>query len=152
VARAGALTALSQTLLKVSSPGVPDFYQGTEVPCLTLVDPDNRRPVDFHGRRAMLDALRREAEEDPLDLARRVVDAPEDGRAKMLVPSRALAFRRAHRALFEDGQYVPLEARGDRARHAVAFARRSGGEAAIALAARFFLTLRLEAAVWDGTV
>ena len=61
LARAGALTSLSQLLLKITAPGVPDFYQGTELWSLSLVDPDNRRPVDYGKRRALLDEIQRRA-------------------------------------------------------------------------------------------
>ncbi len=141
VARAGMLASLAQTLVKVVAPGVPDFYQGTELWDLSLVDPDNRRPVDFAGRRALLDALRAGVEADRRGLVRRLIAAPEDGRVKLFVTSEALRFRRANRDLFERGAYVPLEARGARAGHVIAFARVAGERAAVALAGRFFLKL-----------
>jgi (1->4)-alpha-D-glucan 1-alpha-D-glucosylmutase len=115
VARPACWSSLSQVLLKIASPGVPDFYQGTELWDLSLVDPDNRRPVDFETRRAHLQTLRLEATRDPRALADRLRAAPEDGRVKMFVIMRALQFRRTQRALFQEGSYEGLAAQGARA-------------------------------------
>jgi (1->4)-alpha-D-glucan 1-alpha-D-glucosylmutase len=137
----GLLNSVSQTLLKIAAPGVPDFYQGTELWEFHLVDPDNRRPVDFERRRLSLDALAREAEGDAAGLAERLLAGIEDGRLKLYVTSRALGFRRSHRRLFDGAEYVPLSAGGRRRRHVVAFARTGAGEAVVAAAARFFVRL-----------
>ena len=139
IARAGVYTGLSRTLIKITAPGVPDFYQGTELWDLSLVDPDNRRPVDFVSRRAMLEDLDRRAAEDPAALARTLVASPADGAIKLYVTSRALRFRRERPALFQKGDYVPLLATGARARHVVAFGRTLADETAITVASRFFL-------------
>ncbi len=145
VAYHGALNSLSQTLLKVAAPGVPDFYQGTELWDLSLVDPDNRRPVDFGLRAAMLSELDRRDAGDRASLQRELLAGWRDGRVKLYVTSRALAARRAHSALFLDGDYVPLPVRGAKARHLVAFARRRGDGWAIAMAPRLTVGLtRLE--------
>ena len=140
-ARAGMLNSLSQTLLKVAAPGVPDFFQGTEVWDFSLVDPDNRRPVDYGLRRRLLDSLREGEEAGRAALTEELLASPEDGRVKLYVTSRALNFRRARAALFAEGEYVPLEAEGPRARCAVAFARRLGNEEVLAVAGRFFTRL-----------
>jgi (1->4)-alpha-D-glucan 1-alpha-D-glucosylmutase len=141
VGRAGMLNSLSQIVLKIASPGVPDFYQGTEVWDLSLVDPDNRRPVDYARRRELLASLREEEAAAPQGLAARLLARPEDGRVKMHVTRAALRFRGAARDLFERGSYVPLSASGARSAHVCAFARRLGPRAAVAAAGRFFLAL-----------
>ncbi len=148
VVRAGIRTSLSQVLLKAASPGAPDFYQGTELWDLNLVDPDNRRPVDFDRRRRMLETLPPEGE----DAARKLLEESDDGRIKMYVTRAALRFSRGRRPLFDLGDYVPLEARGPRADHVCAFARLHGETAALAVAGRFFLRLGGEGPeAWRGT-
>ena len=124
----GLFNSLSQTLLKLASPGVPDTYQGTEMWDFSLVDPDNRRPVDYDRRRRMLEDLRSAAESaggDLRDLARDLVATREDGRIKLYVTHRSLACRRDHPGLFTAGEYIPLAAEGSKAAHLFAFARRA---------------------------
>jgi (1->4)-alpha-D-glucan 1-alpha-D-glucosylmutase len=135
IAHAGMCNGLSQVLLKIASPGVPDFYQGNELWDLRLVDPDNRQPVDYEKRRCVLKKVRNA---DPAELMRE----PGDGAIKLLVTQRALRFRRAHHDLFAEGGYLPLRATGDSQNHVVAFARMGGRRAAIAVAGRFFTALR----------
>jgi (1->4)-alpha-D-glucan 1-alpha-D-glucosylmutase len=125
----GLFTALSQTLLKLTSPGVPDIYQGQELWDFSLVDPDNRRPVDFARRRDMLARLRAIiAAGDPAlaALARQLAQNPRDPRLKLFVTWRVLQFRRRHAELFQLGDYIPLDVQGPRARHVCAFARVCG--------------------------
>jgi len=124
----GLYSALSQTLLKLTSPGVPDVYQGQEVWDFRLVDPDNRRPVDYASHRAMLAQLQSEVagnDQALAALARRLAQDPRDPRLKLFVTWQTLQFRRRHAELFRSGEYVPLEVEGARARHVCAFARRS---------------------------
>ena len=135
VASAGMWNALSQVLLKVTAPGVPDFYQGTEIWNLTLVDPDNRRPVDFSQLRRVLDHLDRVADQEPAALVDRLAQSPGDGLIKMYVTSRALRFRRANRELFARGAYYPLRAAGNQQAHVISFARALGRNQVIVLAA-----------------
>ena len=128
VARFGVFNSLAQTLLKLTAPGVPDIYQGMELFDFSLVDPDNRRPVDYTQRARLLRSLRQEVERrEPkgtlADLAHTLIAQPEDGRAKLYVIHRALQLRREHPDLFRRGSYEPLEASGDRADHVFAFAR-----------------------------
>jgi (1->4)-alpha-D-glucan 1-alpha-D-glucosylmutase len=122
----GLYTALSQKVLQLLAPGVPDIYQVQELWDFSLVDPDNRRPVDFDQRRRLLAQLRNESQEPEahLALARRLGRTPRDGRIKLWVTSQALHLRRRAIELFVAGQYVPLEAVGDKAQHVVAFALR----------------------------
>ena len=138
VATAGMLNSLSQLLLKIASPGVPDFYQGSELWDLSLVDPDNRRPVDYAIRQSMLAEITREAASDPLALTKKLLGRPADGRIKMYVTCRALGWRRNHARLFREGAYVPLEGAGRRARHLIAFGRGWNEHHVIVIAGRFF--------------
>jgi (1->4)-alpha-D-glucan 1-alpha-D-glucosylmutase len=140
VLRPGLLGAVAQVVLKTASPGVPDFYQGTELPEFRLVDPDNRQPVDFDRRRRLLAELQREAESDAAGLARRLM-AGTDGRLKLWVTSRALGLRRARAALFTDGSYEPLAASGPRQEEVVAFARTHERRTVMAVVGRFFTRL-----------
>jgi (1->4)-alpha-D-glucan 1-alpha-D-glucosylmutase len=157
LARPGYWNGLCQLLLKLGAPGVPDIYQGTELWDFSLVDPDNRRPVDFARRRALLRELLPHPERPAGALLEQLVHRPEDGRVKLLVMQRALAFRRAQRALFEQGRYEPLAASGARAEHVVAFARVRGEAAALVVAGRHFAGLGEKAAqlplgeVWRDT-
>jgi len=116
IARLGAVNSLTQTLLKLTSPGVPDIYQGNEIWDYSLVDPDNRRPVDYNRRREMLRSL---ATANPPDLLR---DWP-DGQIKMFLTQRVLQFRREHVELFQNGEYLPVTPSGAFAECCVSFAR-----------------------------
>jgi (1->4)-alpha-D-glucan 1-alpha-D-glucosylmutase len=122
VAHAGAINALAQQLLKLTAPGVPDVYQGTELWDQSLVDPDNRRPVDYAQRTRLLRGLQRRR--PGRRLAADLLETKADGRIKLYLTSRALACRAAYPDLFARGEYVPLEAEGTAADHVVAFARR----------------------------
>ncbi|MDI6854643.1 MAG: malto-oligosyltrehalose synthase [Deltaproteobacteria bacterium] len=120
----GALNSLSQVLLKITSPGVPDFYQGTELWDLSLVDPDNRRPVDFQKRRSFLDELIRADEHNGPDFLKDLLSNWQDGRIKLYLTVKALNFRRNHLDLFQKGNYIPVDAAGPQKGKVVAFARR----------------------------
>jgi (1->4)-alpha-D-glucan 1-alpha-D-glucosylmutase len=140
----GALNSLSMVLIKYASPGVPDLYQGNELMDLSLVDPDNRRPVDYPARARWLDRLEAIAAAPAhgmADAVRELALEPHDGGAKLWVLWRLLALRAAQPALFRDGGYEPVNARGDRSHHVVAFARRLGEESLIAVAGRLFVGL-----------
>ncbi|ODS52891.1 MAG: malto-oligosyltrehalose synthase [Acidobacteria bacterium SCN 69-37] len=145
VARLGVVNALAQLVLKIASPGVPDFYQGTELWDLSLVDPDNRRPVNFARRERWLDdALVWMADPDPtrrIATIGELIDAWPDGRLKLFLTAAGLRLRRAHRDLFIDGGYLPLDAHGERAAHVVALARRHGAAAAVAVVPRLVHTV-----------
>jgi (1->4)-alpha-D-glucan 1-alpha-D-glucosylmutase len=141
IARAGMFNSLSQTLLKIASPGVPDFYQGTEIWDFSLVDPDNRRPVDYERRKRLLDSLRGDETGDRASLADDLLRSAPDGRVKMFVTTGALNYRMNNRDLFERGEYLPLQPAGERERHVVSFARRVGDRAAVVIATRFFMRM-----------
>jgi (1->4)-alpha-D-glucan 1-alpha-D-glucosylmutase len=146
IVQPGLYNSLSQALLKITSPGVPDFYQGTELWDFSLVDPDNRRPVDYAVRRNLLGRLAEVSDTDGLRSAvERALAQPVDGWLKLLVTSRALAARRAQVHLFEQGTYVPLEIAGAKARDVIAFARVADGSAAITAVGRFFSDLDVPA-------
>ncbi len=157
VARIGMLNSLTQTLLKLTVPGVPDIYQGQEIWDFSLVDPDNRRPVDYGLRRRMLEGLReRLARGDRVGLARELFESWEDGRIKMYLIHQTLGLRREKPELFAAGEYLPLRGTGQRAAHLVAFARRHGDDSVIAIAPRLPATLTRErdfalpqAEVWE---
>ncbi len=117
------LNSLSQTLLKIPSPGVPDFYQGTELWDLSLVDSDNRRTVDYSIREAMLAEIKSALAVDRLALAQRLFASPGDGAIKMYVISEALGLRRRNETLFRDGAYLSFEASGTRMNKVIAFVR-----------------------------
>jgi (1->4)-alpha-D-glucan 1-alpha-D-glucosylmutase len=146
VARFGAVNSLSQTLLKLTSPGVPDIYQGNEIWDYSLVDPDNRRPVDYRRRREMLESL---ATAHPRDLVRNWTD----GRIKMFLTQRVLRFRREHVALFQRGEYLPLTPDGAFAECCVSFARRLGDEWIVVIAPRLSSRIGFPpiAEIWQDT-
>jgi len=116
-ARLGAINSLAQTLLKLTSPGVPDIYQGNETWDFSLVDPDNRRPVDYKRRAEMLSCLSTKSPEE-------LLQSWPDGRIKMFLTQRALRFRNEHVELFRSGNYLPLRATGSFVDCCLCFARR----------------------------
>jgi (1->4)-alpha-D-glucan 1-alpha-D-glucosylmutase len=158
IARAGAFNSLAQTLLKITVPGVPDFYQGTEIWDFSLVDPDNRQPVDYVLRQQLFQTLPAPQEAVAPAFTTGLLRNLADGRLKLFVMSRALDLRRRRRELFERGQYLSLSGQGLRARHIISFARRTQQHTVIVVATRFFATLLSEAefpigeGVWGDTV
>ncbi|HEX6363395.1 MAG TPA: malto-oligosyltrehalose synthase [Albitalea sp.] len=140
VARHGCANSLNLVALKLTAPGVPDLYQGTEVWNFTLVDPDNRRPVDFERLHAMLQAL---PAEPPADLA--------DPRGKLLLTTRLLDLRRREPALFARGAYQPLAAEGPAHEHVVAYARVDGDRACVVVGSRLPLARERSGIDWPGT-
>jgi (1->4)-alpha-D-glucan 1-alpha-D-glucosylmutase len=126
VAFFGRLNSLSQTLLKITSPGVPDFYQGAELWDLNLVDPDNRRAVDYTSRQKILAELKNGFEsvgDASGTFFNSLLRDEKSGAMKLFLIWRALNFRNAHRDLFDSGDYVPRTATGDLQKHVCAFAR-----------------------------
>jgi (1->4)-alpha-D-glucan 1-alpha-D-glucosylmutase len=138
LAYCGALNSLSQTLLKIASPGVPDFYQGTELWDFSLVDPDNRRPVDFHQRAQLLHEVKMKEKQAPGALIRELLPNWQNGAVKLYSTYKALKFRQAHPDLFMRGDYLPIMTQGPQSRQVVAFARRRENSWAVVAAARFF--------------
>ena len=161
IARLGMFNSLSQVLIKLTAPGVPDIYQGNELWDFSLVDPDNRRPVDYEQRRAMLAELQSIFAVDSRETASRahgLLQSMEDGRIKLYLNWKTLSLRQQEEALFCDGEYLPLKAEGNRAEHLCAYARRGEGNAAIVIAPRWFAALSegeqnlpLGAGIWADT-
>ena len=141
IAGYGIFNSLSQTLLKMISPGVPDFYQGRELWDLSLVDPDNRRPVDFEKRKSILDEIR-SGEKDPnLNLIDELLQTRKDGRIKLFLIFKILTERRKRAGLFEKGDYQPLKVRGKYSNHIIAFLRSHGDRSIATIAPRFLTSL-----------
>ena len=143
IARLGVENSLVQTALKLTVPGVPDFYQGSELWNLSFVDPDNRRPVDYRKREDLLGSLGRASMGE-------LLSHWQDGAVKLVLISQLLALRAAQPELFERGQYEPLLAEGPKAQLVCAFARRSGNCAVVVLVARFPARREAEPG-WSGT-
>jgi len=145
VSHLGMLNSLSQTLLKLTAPGVPQIYQGNELWDFSLVDPDNRRRVDYARRRALLATVKVMAAQEDGRTAARLLNTWTDGRIKLYLTWRVLTARKENAALFRDGDYHPLTATGARADCLCAFARTRGSAAAVTLAPRRVAVLAAEA-------
>ncbi len=141
IAEYGIYNSLSQTLLKSVSPGVPDFYQGTELWDLSLVDPDNRRPVDFELRSSWLKDIKQKAQTDVLSLISELLSTKEDARIKLFLTHKLLEARTQYLDVFKEGDYLPLEATGEFQDNIVALVRQYEGKVGIAIAPRFFTQL-----------
>ena len=127
----GMLNSLSQTILKLTSPGVPDIYQGNEVWDFTLVDPDNRQIVNFPLREELIDTLE-------ADACHEYIQNPIDGRIKLFITQKTLQVRKKWPEVFSHGDYLPLNVKGDMSAHAIAFARIFEEKAIIVIVGRFF--------------
>ncbi|MGZ3310269.1 MAG: malto-oligosyltrehalose synthase, partial [Xanthobacteraceae bacterium] len=149
IARLGMLNSLAQTLLKLTVPGVPDLYQGTELWDLSLVDPDNRRPIDYDVRRALMTELANPTQAPGAIPA--LLERWKDGRVKLALISRTLALRQAHPELFAEGGYEALEVGGARENHLCAFARRCGGKSVVVAVPRLVAALDARPG-WDDTL
>ena len=144
IAPLGYLNGLSQTLIKLTSPGVPDIYQGTELFDLSLVDPDNRRPVDYSARQQALEglqALGQSAGKARVKAVRELLDSLEDGRAKLYLTWQTLLLRRHYPEWISAGDYVPLNVSGLRSDHLCTYARVYREQALIVVAPRWFSRL-----------
>jgi (1->4)-alpha-D-glucan 1-alpha-D-glucosylmutase len=153
----GIFNSLSQTLIKITSPGVPDFYQGSEFWDLNLVDPDNRRPIDFPVRKWLFQEMKSREVNDILKLIDELFSTKEDGRLKLFLIYKALAIRQKHRKLFEKGNYVPIETGGKYKENIIAFAWKHKPMWSVTITPRFLTgvinedTYPLGKAVWDDT-
>jgi (1->4)-alpha-D-glucan 1-alpha-D-glucosylmutase len=137
----GVFNSLSQVLLKITSPGLPDFYQGTELWDLSMVDPDNRRPVDFEKRKAMLDQIKTRMQQNLPALVHDILGTISNPSIKMFTILKALDLRNTMKDVFEEGDYVPLRVAGPYARNLIAFARTRRKRWAIVLAPRLLTGL-----------
>ncbi len=139
IARYGLINSLAQTLIKLTSPGVPDIYQGCELWQFNLVDPDNRRPVDFPLRREQLSQVKALVDKPPAQWRKplqTLLDDMSDGRIKLYLLWQVLALRQRWPEVFRDGDYLPLTVHGQAAEHVCAYARRCGSRSLIALVPR----------------
>ncbi|MBF0502083.1 MAG: malto-oligosyltrehalose synthase [Candidatus Riflebacteria bacterium] len=141
VAYFGMLNSLSQVLLKMTAPGFPDFYQGSELWELSLVDPDNRGLVDFVTRRTWLKEIRSRIESNDSRMIPELLESMEDGRVKLFLIAQVLKARKDFDPLFRSGTYNPISISGEKAECALVFSRESEGTRAITIAPRFFTQL-----------
>jgi (1->4)-alpha-D-glucan 1-alpha-D-glucosylmutase len=158
IAPAGALNAIAQVLLKIAAPGIPDIYQGTELWAHTLVDPDNRRPVDYGQRRDALDDIAALLEAPRPAALRGLLEEWRDGRIKLFCTTHALRCRRERPDLFDRGAVRAVGATGRHARHVVAFARTLGNDACLTVLPRWTAQLMRDnpgafplGETWDDT-
>ncbi len=161
IAEFGLGVSLGQTLFKLTCPGVPDIYQGTELCDLSLVDPDNRRPVDFQHRDALLRTLEQHLKPTGVnreELISDLVQRRHDGTLKLFAIWRALTCRRQYPEVFSNGAYIPLAPTGHRQDNACAFARHLQGTTVIAVVSRFMTQftrgdnpLLAESLLWENT-
>ena len=143
VAWCGMLNSLAQTILKLSVPGVPDIYQGNELWDFSLVDPDNRRPVNYRQRQALLEEMMRsDCDEGTL---RTLFASMSDGRIKLYMTWRLLDFRRRYEDLMRDGAYLPLAVEGAHARQICAFARQGEDQCVVVIVSRLLCGMGLQA-------
>ncbi|MGC1786778.1 MAG: malto-oligosyltrehalose synthase [Terriglobales bacterium] len=141
VSRMGLWNSLSQTLLKLTCPGVPDTYQGNELWDFSLVDPDNRRPVDYIRRQQMLESVRKQASVSDAASMSRLLATPEDGQLKLYLTWKALRLRQQQTEVFQQGEYLPLGVTGERSNHVVAFCRKSESVSVLVIVPRLVAAL-----------
>lgn len=152
----GIFNSLSQVLLKIACPGIPDIYQGSDLWDFNLVDPDNRRPVDFKKRKYFLQEIKAK-EKDLPGLIKELFAHKEDGRVKLFTVYRSLKARNEFKELFQSGQYISLEVKGEYQNNIIAFARRYNNDCCIAVAPRFLSTIVTEGefslghSIWQDT-
>ena len=144
IAYFGMLNGLSQTLLKIASPGVADFYQGSDLWDLRLVDPDNRGPVDFARRASALKDLSALADPAPADVLHNLMAHWPDGKIKLYLIWKALRFRRDHLDLFQEDELVPLQTAGCHSRNLLGFIRRKNQTAVLVAVPRWLSQLQVD--------
>jgi (1->4)-alpha-D-glucan 1-alpha-D-glucosylmutase len=150
VAKLGIYNSLVQATLRLTVPGMPDIYQGAELWDLNLVDPDNRRPVDYAQRERLLTETVSALGQDRRAAMLEMLEHWHDGRIKLAVTATLLTERNQHRSLFAEGEYEPLTASGPKGNHICAFARVHGTRAMLVVAARFPARLKGDPA-WDAS-
>jgi len=159
IARIGIWNSLSQTLLKLTCPGVPDIYQGNELLDFSLVDPDNRHPLDFVRHQQAFASMGKSGSDSDAVLRARLLETPEDGRLKLFLTWKTLCLRKLHSDLFQAAEYVPVTVGGAKAHHVVAFTRRFEAKRALVVVPRLVAGLLNEnietpplgAKVWEDT-
>jgi (1->4)-alpha-D-glucan 1-alpha-D-glucosylmutase len=151
IARLGLRNSLVQTVLKLTLPGMPDIYQGAELWDLSLMDPDNRRPVDYDRRATMLAEVEAALAQEPSTSIQRMLEAWRDGRLKLAVTAALLAHRRSCPSLYATGDYEALTASGAKADHICAYARTAEAGSILVVTARFPARLEAEPE-WGDTI
>ena len=157
IAEYGMLNGLAQALIKMTSPGVPDFYQGCDLWDLRLVDPDNRGPVNFNHREALLAEIEKGSAKDPLSFSRELLENWRDGRIKLYLIWKILNLRRKHPRVFLDGEFLPVKIAGKRESNVVGYARHAGNDWIMAAVPRWLarakasLTSPRIQAFWSGS-
>jgi (1->4)-alpha-D-glucan 1-alpha-D-glucosylmutase len=151
IARIGMFNSLSQTLIKLTSPGVPDIYQGQELWDFSLVDPDNRRPVDYDHRQKELKELQiwgtQTGDKSKIkDRVKKLTDNMSDGRIKLYLTLKALQLRKTNPVVFQEGTFTPLAIHGIKAKHLVAYARSHEKSTVLVIVPRLCAQL-----LWEGT-
>jgi (1->4)-alpha-D-glucan 1-alpha-D-glucosylmutase len=140
IARIGLWSSLSQSLLKLASPGVPDIYQGNEVYDLSLVDPDNRQPVDFSYRQEVFEHIRNSDGSLEMSISP-MFEAPDADELKLFVIAKTLCLRKQMADLFQEGEYLPVRVEGAKAKNVVAFIRKTQDKSVLLIAPRLIAGL-----------
>ena len=158
IARIGLWNSLSQTLLRLTCPGVPDIYQGNELWSFSLVDPDNRRPVNYAHNREIFENLKKWGNAPDTQSVGRLMKTPEDGRIKSYLIWKTLCLRQEHPDMFQRGDYLPLAVAGAKSEHVVAFARRLGNTSVLVVVPRLISSMLNDAnlppigvQIWEDT-
>ena len=157
IAEYGTLNGLAQAVIKMTSPGVPDVYQGCDLWDLRLVDPDNRGPIDFNHREALLNEIEKGSDADSLKFIRELLENWRDGRIKLYLIWKILNLRRKHPQVFVEGEFMPVKITGKRESNAIAYIRRSGGDWIMSVVPRWLarakapLTSSRMQAFWHGS-
>ena len=157
IAEYGIYNSLSQVLIKNTAPGVPDLYQGAELWELSLVDPDNRRPVDYQKRREFLQDIKNQSSQNILQLIKELIATKENGKIKLFLTHQLLTARKKYSELFQNGDYQEIEVTGEHQDSIIAFSRNYGDKTIVAIAPRFLTgiikpgQLPLGMQVWSDT-
>ncbi|GAB4225594.1 MAG: malto-oligosyltrehalose synthase [Chlamydiales bacterium] len=141
ISRPGLLNSLSQVILKITSPGVPDIYQGCEDWNFSLVDPDNRRLVNYLTLNQKLITINERTQENLIGFIKELMSEPENSLLKLFITQKLLLYRKEQRKLFLMGDYVPNFCQGDKAHHIISYSRVLNGAVAVVIAGRFFTNL-----------
>ncbi len=153
----GVYNSLSQVLLKITSPGIPDFYQGTELWDLFLVDPDNRQPVDYNLRRDFLTEVIEKDTEERISYLQNILKNPSDGKIKIFMVYKALQLRNEKPEIFNEGNFIPIEAGGKYKENIIVYARNTEDDFVITIVPRFLTNiveennLPVDRDIWDDT-
>jgi (1->4)-alpha-D-glucan 1-alpha-D-glucosylmutase len=157
MAEFGMVNGLAQVLVKMTSPGVPDFYQGCDLWDLRLVDPDNRGPVNFNHRDALLSEIEKGSNADPLGFSRKLLENWRDGRIKLHLIWKVLNLRRKHPKVFSEGEFLPVKITGKRESNVIAYLRCIGQDWIMTVAPRWLarskapLNSQRMPAFWSGS-